>query len=152
MPGFGTKLVTGIAELLAAAGVGEWSPSGQRTGTPVPWITLSNMPETPDLVICLTPYDTGAASATTDTMPAVQVRTRGDRVPGTSMDLQDAVYDALHGRRRTLLGTVPNQVLITQALRRNVGQLGPDGISRWEWVSTYDLYVNRANANLTVDA
>jgi hypothetical protein len=112
--GFSTKLVTGIAELLAAAGVGEWAPNTVRTGTPVPWITLSNMPETPDL--------------------------------------QDAVYEVLHGRRRTLLGTAPNQIQIVQALRRNVGQLGPDALSRWEWSATYDLYVNRANANLTVDA
>jgi hypothetical protein len=150
--GFSTKLVTGIAELLAAAGVGEWAPNTVRTGTPVPWITLSNMPETPDQVICLTPYDAGQASAMTDTIPAVQVRTRGDRVSGTSLDLQDAVYDVLHGRRRTLLGTAPNQIQIVQALRRNVGQLGPDALSRWEWSATYDLYVNRANANLTVDA
>lgn len=152
MSGFTTKLLTGLAELLAAAGVGEWAPGSQRTGTPTPWITLSNLPETPDLVICLTAYDAGQASAMTDTMPAIQVRTRGDRIPGTAIDLQDAVYDALHGRRRTLLGTVPNQVIVTQVLRRNVGQLGPDSTSRWEWVSTYDVYVNRANANLTVDA
>jgi hypothetical protein len=152
MAGFNTKIATGIAELLAAAGVGEWLPNGQRTGTPVPWITLSNMPETPDQVICLTPYDLAPASATTDTMPAVQVRTRGDRTPGTAVDLQDAVYDVLHGRRRTLLGTVPNQVQVVQILRRNATQLGQDSNARWEWVSTYDVYVNRANANLTVDA
>lgn len=149
---FTTQLLTGLAELLAAAGVGEWAPGSQRTGTPVPWITLSNMPETPDVVICLTAYNAGQDGATTDTIPSIQVRTRGDRMPGTSVDLQDAVYDALHGRRRTQLGTVPNQVLIAQCLRRNVGQLGPDALSRWEWVSTYDVYVNRANANLTVDA
>jgi len=152
MAGFNTKIVTGIAELLAAAGVGEWLPAGQRTGTPVPWITLSNMPETPDQVICLTPYDLAPTSATTDTMPAVQVRTRGDRIPGTAVDLQDAVYDVLHGRRRTLLGTAPNQVQVVQVLRRNATQLGQDSNARWEWVSTYDVYVNRANANLTVDA
>lgn len=149
---FTTQLLTGLAELLAAAGAGEWQPSGARTGTPVPWITLSNMPESPDSIICLTAYNTGQDGATTDTMPSIQVRTRGDRAPSTSMDLQDAVFDALHGRRRTLLGTAPNQVLIAQCMRRNLGQLGPDSISRWEWVSTYDVNVNRANANLTVDA
>jgi hypothetical protein len=85
----------------------------------------------PDQVICLTPYDAGQASATTDTIPAVQVRTRGDRVSGTSLDLQDAVYEVLHGRRRTLLGTAPNQVQVVQVLRRNLGQLGPDGDFRW---------------------
>ncbi len=152
MTGFNTKLVTGVAELLAAAGVGEWSPNGQRTGTSVPWITLSGIPETPDQVITLTPGLALPDTAMTDTVVSLQVRTRGDRAPQTPIDLQDAVYDALHGRRRTTLGTTPNQIMVVQIVRRNVGQLGLDSNSRWQWVSNYDVYVNRANANLTVDA
>lgn len=152
MSGVMSKLAVGLAELLAAAGAGEWLPSGQRTGTPVPWITIGNMPETPDQVICLTPYSAGPDSAGSDIMVPVQVRTRGDRAPMTALDLQDAVYEVLHARRRTTLGTVPNQVMIVQALRRNLGQLGPDSLSRWEWVATYDVSMNRVIASSTVDA
>lgn len=150
--GFTTKLATGLAELLAAAGVGEWAPSSQRTGTPVPWITVADLPETPDLVICLTPYDASPLTAGSDVIVPVQVRTRGDRLPATAVDLQDAVYDVLHGRRRTLLGTSPNQIQVVQIVRRNAAQLGKDELSRWQWVSTYDVNVNRVTANLTSDA
>lgn len=150
--GFSTKIATGLAELLAAAGVGEWLPAGQRTGTPVPWVTLVNVPETPDQIIALTAYSNTPNTGGTEVIISVQVRTRGDRVPSTPIDLQDAVFDALHGRRRTMLGTVPNQVLVSQIVRRNATAMGSDALSRWEWSSTYDVYVNRANANLTPDA
>lgn len=152
MSGFTSKLAIGLAELLAAAAVGEWSPAGQRTGTPVPWITVAAMPETPDQIICLTPYTSAPEGGGSDVVMAIQVRTRGDRTPLSSPDLQDAVYEVLHGRRRTVLGTGAGQLIVAQVLRRNIGQLGPDALSRWEWVSTYDVYVNRMTANLTVDA
>lgn len=156
MSGFMTKLATGLAELLAAASVGEWAPSSQRIGTPVPWITIGDLPETPDQVICLTPYGTVSAvpggGANTDIMVPVQVRTRGDRIPATALDLQDAVYEVLHGRRRTTLGTSPNQIMVVQVVWRNAAQLGPDALSRWQWISTYDVSVNRMTANLTADA
>jgi len=147
-----TRLATGVAELLAAAAVGEWLPGGQRTGTPVPWITLGNMPETPDQVICLTPYSPAGDSAISDTTVSLQIRVRGDRAPLTAFDLQDAIYEVLHARRRTVLGTSPNQVIVAQVLRRNLGQLGMDSLSRQEWVSTYDVSVNRLTAAMTVDA
>jgi hypothetical protein len=150
--GFTTKLATGLAELLATSGVGEWAPSSQRAGAPVPWITIGDLPETPDQVICLTPYDATPPSAGSDRLVPVQVRTRGDRLPATAVDLQDAVYEVLHGRRRTLLGTMPNQIMVVQILRRNAAQLGKDELGRWQWVSTYDVSVNRVTANLTPDA
>lgn len=152
MSGFTTKLAAGLAELLAAAGAGEWAPSSQRTGTPTPWITIGDLPETPDQVICLTPYDATPLTAGSDIVVPVQVRTRGDRLPATAVDLQDAVYEALHGRRRTTLGTAPNQIMVVQIVRRNAAQLGKDDLSRWQWVSTYDVSVNRMTANLTSDA
>jgi hypothetical protein len=150
--GFTVKLATGLAELLAAAGVGEWAPSSPRTGTPVSWITIGDMPETPDQIVCLTPYDASPLSAGADVLVPVQVRTRGDRAPATAVDLQDAVYEVLHGRRRTTLGTVPNQVMVVQIVRRNAAQMGKDELSRWQWVSTYDVNVNRVTSNLTSDA
>lgn len=152
MSGFTTKLATGLAELLATSGVGEWAPSSQRAGAPAPWITIGDLPETPDQVICLTPYDATPLTAGSDIVVPVQVRTRGDRLPATAVDLQDAVYEVLHGRRRTTLGTVPNQIMIVQIVRRNAAQLGKDDLSRWQWVSTYDVSVNRVTANLTSDA
>jgi hypothetical protein len=39
-----------------------------------------------------------------------------------------------------------------QIVRRNAAQMGKDELSRWQWVSTYDVNVNRVTGNLTPDA
>jgi hypothetical protein len=145
-PGFQTKIITGIAELLGAAGIGQWAPTGQWSGV-LPWITLVDMPEAPDAIITLTPYP-GQASGLTDVLQMVQVRVRGDRLPQTSIDLLDSVYDRLHGRRHTVLGTTPNTVNITQILWRSTAALGQDINGRWQWTANYAIYSNRYAAGV----
>lgn len=142
-PGFQTKIITGIAELLHAASVGQWAPSGQWSGI-LPWITHVDMPEAPDRVITLTPYPGMAAGGLTDVLQMVQVRVRGDRVPQTAVDIVDAVYEQLHGRRRTVLGTVN----VSQIAWRSGAALGQDVSGRWEWTANYAIYSNRYAAGV----
>lgn len=146
-PGFATKLVTGVAELLAANGVGQWAPTGQWDGTSV-WITSTDLPETPDRVLAITPYTASADAGLTDTVQMLQVRARGDRIPGTAVDICDAAYAVLHGRRRTLLGTSPNQVLVVQITWQSAAPLGQDVNGRWGWTTNYSVNVNRAAAGV----
>lgn len=143
MSGFAVKLLTGVAELLDVAGVGDWTAAGVSDGTGVA-IVLTDLPQTPDKIICLTHYDVLAHPSLTDSIQGVQVRVRGDRDPRTSLDIMDAVYDALHALTHVTLGTAPDDVQVGQILWQSSAALGPDANGRYERSSNYYLNVNRA--------
>lgn len=140
MSGYTTQILTGIAERLAAAGIGVWRPSGvyqaDETG-----IVLGTVPTSPDRVIVLTGYDVDADPGLTDTVSAVQVRTRGGPDPRDVGDLADAVREALDGLQPGRLGTVPVSLIWWQS----GAVLGQDANRRHERSDNYYLNAHRAN-------
>ncbi|MFS0695130.1 minor capsid protein [Streptomyces nitrosporeus] len=133
MSGYTTNLVEGLADLLAASGLGTYGPPDEpypATGTA---IVLYVMPAAPDAVICLTPYpieDTGGA----DVVTAVQVRMRAPGAdPRAVTDMADAVRDVLHGREHYRCRGVP----VALSWRQSQAWLGPDATRRHEITANY---------------
>jgi hypothetical protein len=140
--GFTTNLLTGIAEHLYAAGVGVWSPSTPPAADDV-LIVHTAFPSVPDQVVCLTAYPVSVAAGLTDAVVGVQVRCRGSRNPRASLDLDDAVTDALNGLRRATLGTAPDDVVVSQIHWQSSTPLGPDSNGRYERSTNFYVQVNR---------
>lgn len=143
MSGFTVSLVTGLAELLDAAGAGTWSPDAASSAQPL-IVIGPNMPQTPDQIVCLTAYPVlDDEPGLTEVTLAVQVRCRGTVLdPRTAEDMADAVYDVLHGRTGLTLGGVP----VAQIWRQSSAPLGPDTNHRAERSDNYYVQANRATA------
>src|SRR5699024_11393597 len=97
--------VVGLAEHVAAAGIGTWSPDGMFTPRQT-GITTKDMPASPDRVIAISPYST-TNELQGETIQPVQFRCRGSEgKPLDSDDLADALYQLLHGAQNLNLGPV----------------------------------------------
>lgn len=126
-------LTVGAAEDLAAAGIGDWAPSGAYPPSPCPAIFTKAVPPTPDRVVALTPY-TVADEVLGHRVQGMQVRTRGGEADPLDVDdLDDAIYQAWHGRENVTFGGVPVHLIY----RASHGTLGTDGDHRTENVSNY---------------
>lgn len=147
MSGFQTNLLTGMAAYLAAGGIGAtWKPSGAYTALELA-IVLYTMPEAPDRVITLSAYSDTDSPALSDSSIGLQVRCRWDgQDPRPVDDLQDAIFNLLHGKTQLALQTGVN---IQQCLRRNAIVLGQDQNARWENVANYVLSVHRPSTHRT---
>jgi len=139
--GFTVDLVTGLAEYLAAGGVGEWNAdlAANPSGDQVAIVVGPNLPQTPDRVVCLTPYPLVDEPGMSEVTVGVQVRCRGTVDPRVAEDLADAVYDRLHGATQLTLGAVP----VAQVWRASSAVLGPDSNHRHERSDNYYLQANR---------
>jgi hypothetical protein len=124
-------LIDGMARHLAAAGVGVYRESGIY-GTNEVAITDTSLPLV-DRAVTLTAYDTADSDRVPDVTVMVQVRTRGRDDPREVADLDDAVYEALHGLRTRHWGTAT--VLLIR--RDSAAVLGPDSQGRHERTSNY---------------
>ncbi|MCC2033068.1 minor capsid protein [Microbacterium allomyrinae] len=134
-------LLTGIAELLAASGLGlSWNPAGVypagQTG-----IFMLFTPTAPDRCVVLNLVD----RADDPSMPLgekmLQVRGRGNRNdPLDVADLLDPIFDTLHGRTNLVIG---GQTII-QILRRTSAPMGTDDSVRFERADQYYLDVDAA--------
>lgn len=144
---FETDLLTGLAELLAAAGVGNWSPSGVAPAG-LPTITLRVTPPTPDEVITLTAYTAESNTRLTDSITAVNVRIRGTRDPGSASLTSSLVHRTLHALGRATLGTTPNQLLVSDVQFRSATLIGPDGSGRQVRSENYYVLHNRPHPRL----
>lgn len=142
MSGFTANLLTGVAELLDTDGVGTWSPSAAYAAADTA-ISLINLPQAPDKVVCLADYRVTADPALTDSVIGLQVRIRGDRDPRTVMNLSEAVYDCLHGLTHAQLGTAPNRVQVVRIAWQSESTLGPDANGRHERSINFYVMVNR---------
>ncbi|SDL73165.1 hypothetical protein SAMN05421874_12824 [Nonomuraea maritima] len=135
---FSRDLLTGLAELLADAGVGDWDPVGaykpnQRA------ITLGGLPTKPDEAISLTIYGTGAGGDDVDQSDStvlVQVRMRTSTDPRVVGDYADRVFAALHSRSNLTLSTGVVVLLIQRTI---VAPLARDSSGRWERPDSYEL-------------
>lgn len=134
------NLLTGIGELLADTAGATWRPDGAYSaGDPWP-IVLTVVPPDPDQVITLTAYPVSGDPGLADVVQGVQIRTRGTRDPWPVMDVNDAIFDALHGAEGLVLGGVP----VTLAWLPSGGAiyLGPDSNGRHE--HTQNVYLHAA--------
>lgn len=137
-----SDLVAGVAELLAAANVGAWSTTGTYTDGQVP-IVAGMLPQTPDRAIGLTPYPVETTPGLIDVTVGLQVRCRGTTDLRDVQDLDDAVYDALHGATP---GNVRG-VLVAQIFWQSGTPLGADQLARLEHSSNYYIQASRPHFN-----
>jgi hypothetical protein len=140
---FTGDVLKGLAQYLEDGGVGTYEPTGAYPVSADAPIFLGDMPGTPDRVIVLSAYVIDDDPSLPDSAVGVQARTRGAAgSPGSVDDLDDAVFDRLHGARGITAGTVR----ITQILRRSGTPLGRDGNRRFERSSNF--YVTAARPSL----
>ncbi|WP_026923292.1 minor capsid protein [Glycomyces arizonensis] len=144
-----SDLLVGIAETLAAAGVGVWRPDGLYTTDEV-GVFIAYMPPGgatgPDRCIVLTDYDPAGGNSAGDVTPRVQVRCRGARNdPVSAIDLASDARDALDGLAFVTFG----QVTVSQINHINGTPMGVDGNGRHERSDNYDIQAQRTSALLT---
>ena len=142
--GFESDLLTGIAQLLATAGLGTWRDTGIYT-TAETGIVFDTVPQSPDRVITLTDYVVSDDPALSDSVIGVQVRTRwGGQDPRPVKDLDGGIFDALHGLEGV---TLTGGVHIVSMFRRSGTSMGQDTNNRWGRSSNYYATVHRPSIN-----
>ncbi|EEP73503.1 hypothetical protein MCAG_03830 [Micromonospora sp. ATCC 39149] len=143
--GWTSRLLTGLAEHLAAAGIGDWSPSGTY-GPGDTGIVIRAVPQTPDRLITLAAYPVGSASpGVADHQLGVQIRVRAGTDPRDCDDLADAVYELLDGATRLTL----DGIAVVQIWRQSYTSLGDDSNGRWSRSENYYFDTMRPTSNNT---
>ena len=146
MSGFETNLMTGIAQLLATAGLGVWRDTGIYAPTET-GIVMDTVPQSPDRVITLTDYVVSDDPTLSDSVIGVQVRTRwGGQDPRPVKDLDGSIFDALHGLEGV---TLTGGIHIVSCFRRSGVSMGQDANNRWGRSSNYYATVHRPSTNRT---
>ncbi|MFF1416572.1 minor capsid protein [Streptomyces sp. NPDC058280] len=135
--GYTSNLTSGVAELIAGAGLGVHRPSGIYTASET-GITHVVVPEAPDRLICLSPYVVEDTDLT-DAITAVQIRIRTGRDPRALADLADALFDLLHNRQGFYCGPVR----VALAWRQSQALMGQDTHGRMELAANYYLRTTR---------
>ena len=142
---FSEDVVTGVAQLLATAGVVTWSGlTGHVADSSTPAAVTMQLPETPDRVVVLTPtvaVTPADLEGEPDDVRGLQVLARG--APDDRMEpsrILDAVYDELHRRSGVTLST---GVYLSRSLRTSGTSLGEDDNRRSQAVATYQMIFTR---------
>jgi hypothetical protein len=146
--GWTTRLLNGLAQHLHDAGVGVWHDPD--AAAPEPYadgdiaITIGASPSSPDRCVVLASYPVSEDATQADVTVGVQVRTRAGADPQDVQDLDDAVFEVLHGATSLDLGGVS----VVQILRRSSSSLGQarDQTGRWERSSNYYIDAMRPTA------
>ncbi|MEU5343005.1 minor capsid protein [Streptomyces sp. NPDC050597] len=140
---FTRDLVDGLAQLLAANGVGAYRPDGVYAAGETA-ITDTALPPSPDRAVVLTAYMPEESPNLADCTVMVQVRTRAGPDPREVADLDDAAHTVLHASGRHTFGSVRVQFI----RRISAAVLGPDGQGRHERTSNYRIGALQAHPNL----
>lgn len=141
------ELLRGLADYLADGGVGVWQPSGAYPAATVGAIFLQDVPSSPHQLIVLTDYPVSDDPSLSDSTVGLQVRTRGlPGNPSSTDDLDDAVFDQLHGLHGVDLST---GLRVSQCFRRSGTRLGVDGNRRHERSSNYLVTAHRPSSHRT---
>ncbi|WP_307821874.1 minor capsid protein [Streptomyces coffeae] len=127
-------LVEGLAQLLAADGIGTWHANGAYTAAEV-GITVTAVPDAPDQIIAITPYSVDDSSGTTDVVQGIQIRFRAGPDPRVLLEREDAVYELLHMREHTTLGGIH----VALMWRQSLAWIGADDRGRQELTANYYL-------------
>lgn len=127
-------VITGVAQLLDAAGIATWRPTGAYLAGETA-ITVGLLPPRPARALALTVYGSSDDPHLADSLVQLQVRTRGSSDPRDVDVLADLVFDELHGRTGFDLDGVP----VIEAHRESWASLGIDENGRWERSDNYYL-------------
>lgn len=142
--GFTVNLITGLGELLAAAGVGKWNVPFSATDTA---LVVDSLGASPDKGVALTLYDV-EDTATTDSVVGLQCRVRGTPNNRTAAkDILDALHDALHDLKNTTIGGVP----VVRIWKQSGTNLGPDTSNRPEHTANFYIQLTRTGTHRTDD-
>ncbi|MDX3398448.1 minor capsid protein [Streptomyces sp. ME01-18h] len=135
-------LLRGVAELLAAEGVGVFDPDvvlpADSTG-----IVLGKVPDGPDRVLGLTPYPV-ADDDSTDSVTGIQARMRWGTDAAGLVQLADDVFTVLHNRRSYLL----RGVWVEISWRQSQAWIGQDTRGRMELVANFYFRTVRTGPHL----
>ncbi|MDP9799346.1 hypothetical protein J2S43_007858 [Catenuloplanes nepalensis] len=143
--GWTARLLTGLAEHLAAAGIGAWRPDGSPYRAAETAIVYRSIPPAPDRLITLAPYPVTGQPGLADVVQAVQIRLRGTADPRACDDLADAIYNLLDGASGLRWGGIA----VVQVYRQSHTSLGQDGTGRWERSENYYVAAMRPTSNNT---
>lgn len=143
--GYTTDLLTGLAQHLAANGIGTWSTAGTYSATQT-GIVLRVVPQSPDAVIVLSDYSITDDPSLSDTVTGVQIRTRtAGADPRSTDDLADRIFDLLHGVTGLVLGTVKTQAITRESYLPG----GRDANERHERTDNYYVQTWRPSPHRT---
>lgn len=135
-----SAMLTGVAQLLDAAGVGSWNASAVAAGA---WpIAIATTPPNADQAITLTDYTLAADPKLSDRLVGLQLRFRGGTAPAVVRDRAELAYAALQGFR----GALPNGQRVVQIFWQSETQIGPDANGRHVRSVNYYVQMNVAFA------
>lgn len=137
--GFSTDFLYGLAQHLETQGVGAWRPDDSPYLPAETAIVIRGVPQSPDRVISLSDYTVTDSPTLNDSTVGVQMLLRGGRNPSDVEDLDDLLFDVLHGASRLRLGTV----FVNEVARQSSTPVGQDGNSRWQISASYHFLVVR---------
>lgn len=143
--GWTSRLLTGLAQHLHAAGVGVWRPTGSYQASEVA-IVVRGIPTSPDRLITLAPYPVASPPGLADITQGVQMRLRGTTDPRVVEDLGDALFDLLDSATGLTWSGIP----IVHVYRQSYAALGADANGRWEASHNYYVEAMRPTANRTI--
>lgn len=143
MGGWTENVVTGLAQYLAAAGVGVWRSTGVYAAGEIA-IVYRAVPQTPDQLITLAPYPVATSyQGLADTTVGVQARIRGTADPRVCDGMGDALFELLDSATNLTFGGVR----VVHIYRQSYTSLGQDTNSRWESSHNYYVDAMRPTAN-----
>lgn len=139
-------VVDGIGRLLAAGGVGAYSPDAALPAGQTP-IAVGDMPPEADTALALNTYPGGGEPDSLNgwEYPRMQVRVRA-RDPLEALDLDRAAFDVLQAAAGKYPAVLPGGTWLLQdcyALQSEAQPLGVDANGRHEYVRNYQLSTER---------
>lgn len=144
--GYTRDLLHGLAQLLAADGVGVYRDTGvyadSETG-----IVIGTVPQNPPAVVALIPYPLTDDATLSDSVLGLQVRCRSaGSDPRVVSDMTDAVFDSLQSHPGADLSTTARLLI---AERVSGVPLGEDANGRSEAADSYQLTLHRPSRHRT---
>ncbi|ARX85628.1 hypothetical protein SMD44_05092 [Streptomyces alboflavus] len=136
-------VVDGLARLLDEQDIGTYRPDGLYAEGETA-ITDTVMPEAPDRAIVLTAYPVQESATLTDTVLAVQVRTRAGPDPREAAALDDDVFAVLQSLGPRTFGSAR----VSLIYRFSAASLGTDANGRHERTSNYRVRAHRPHPRL----
>ncbi|OYV64455.1 MAG: hypothetical protein B7X07_06370 [Actinobacteria bacterium 21-64-8] len=138
-----SDVLTGIAQLIAGAGIATWNPTGSYalTDTGILMKIMADGTGVPDRVVVLNliPLTDEVSNPLGRSM--LQVAGRGLRNDPLDVDaLMDPIFDLLHGRTGDVFGTVT----VVQMFRTSSVPMGEDALTRSERADKFYLDIAAA--------
>lgn len=130
-------LIDGLANLIAAAGLATYNPSGIYTDAQT-GIFDSAFPPSPGRIVTLTAVPLTDDPSLPMSQILVQARCRGTQDPRDVANLAGGIFDILHGLTHVQFGSAH----VIQCFRRTSAPLGADANKRWSRSDQYYIDVD----------